>query len=274
MGGDDDSFDCTYASIYPRQYVAYRLKPGDLDPSALDGDLTKAAWAEVPWTENFGDIATATAPQFSTRAKLRWDDEFLYVGAQMEEPQAWATLTEHNDVVYNDNDFEIFVDPGATTHYYKEFEMNAFNTTWSLCLDKPYGDGGHENSSRVQANGFDYEPPLRCSVGVAGGELNNPATGTVSWSVEVALPLEKVLVNQSGVGLPRDGDLWRINFSRVEWNVTVNESTGQYEKTPSCQSCAEPGADAEDNWVWSPMYKGASSFGRNSSVAWLFVFSV
>ena len=32
----------------------------------------------------------------------------------------------------------------ATTHFYKEFEMNAFNTTWMLCLNKPYGDGGYE----------------------------------------------------------------------------------------------------------------------------------
>jgi hypothetical protein len=26
--------------------------------------------------------------------KLRWDDEFLYVGAFLEEPDVWATLTE------------------------------------------------------------------------------------------------------------------------------------------------------------------------------------
>ena len=26
---------------------------------------------------------------------------------------------------------------------------------------------------------------------------------------------------------------------------------GKYEKKPCCQSCASPGASAEDNWVWS-----------------------
>lgn len=129
-------------------------------------------------------------------------------------------------------------------------------TCRSLCLDKPYGDGGHENSSRVQPNGFDYEPPLRCAVAV-DGRLNDPTAGSQQWSVEVAIPIEKILLNQSRVHAPRDGDIWRINFSRVEWAVTVNASTGQYEKHPSCQSCAEPGVDAEDNWVWSPMYKGA-----------------
>ena len=32
-----------------------------------------------------------------------------------------------DSVIFQDNDFEIFVDPNATTHYYKEFEMNALN---------------------------------------------------------------------------------------------------------------------------------------------------
>lgn len=39
--------------------------------------------------------------------KLRWDDTHLYVGAYMEEPQVWATLTHHDSVIFNDNDFEV-----------------------------------------------------------------------------------------------------------------------------------------------------------------------
>jgi len=67
----DADFDCTYAALYPRQYVAYKLKPDSgLSPSTLDGDLTKAVWEEVPWTENFVDIATNTTPKFSTAAKV------------------------------------------------------------------------------------------------------------------------------------------------------------------------------------------------------------
>lgn len=50
---------------------------------------------------------------------------------------------------------------------------------------------------------------------------------------------------------PLTRSFWRINFSRVEWAVTVQN--GAYIKTPSCQSCPQPGAPVEDNWVWSPM---------------------
>lgn len=37
---------------------------------------------------------------------------------------------------------QVFISPDGTSHYYKEFEMNAFNTSWNLCLNKPYLNGG------------------------------------------------------------------------------------------------------------------------------------
>ena len=40
---------------------------------------------------------------------------------------------------------------------------------------------------------------------------------------------------------PNDGDVWRINFSRVQWRHRI--VNGRYEKVPNT---------AEDNWVWSP----------------------
>mmetsp|Transcript_91591 Transcript_91591/g.236428 ORF Transcript_91591/g.236428 Transcript_91591/m.236428 type:complete len:418 (-) Transcript_91591:105-1358(-) len=243
--------DCSYQSVYPRQYVAYKTTA--LAPEALDGDLSKQVWAEVDWTADFVDITTTTRPKFRTRAKMRWDDSFLYVAAELEEPDIWATLHKKNSVIYHDNDFEVFVDPNATTHYYKEFEMNAFNTTWDLCLNKPYADGGYENSSRVYgARGFSVTPPTRCAVNIAPPTaLNNPEVRGLGWFVEIALPLQQLAYNNTDV-MPSEGTFWRVDFSRVEWGVTVNKTTGERKKAPSCQSCADPGAAAEDNWVWSP----------------------
>jgi len=40
---------------------------------------------------------------------------------------------------------------------------------------------------------------------------------------------------------PKDGDQWRVNFSRVQWGL--NTVSNRYEKVPKL---------AEDNWVWSP----------------------
>ena len=184
-----------YDSTYPQQYVAY--KTSDLSPTSLDGDLSKSVWADVAWTTSFVDISTTTAPRLSTQVKMRYDEQYLYVAAYLEEPDVWATLTEHDSVIFNDNDFEIFVDPNATTHFYKEYEMNAFNTTWDLCLNKPYSDGGYENSSRVYGDeGWDMQPPLRSAVAVHG-PLNDPSTPSEGWSVEVALPLRELMYNNT-----------------------------------------------------------------------------
>jgi len=40
---------------------------------------------------------------------------------------------------------------------------------------------------------------------------------------------------------PRNGDQWRVNFSRVEWRHELAD--GKYRRVPGTK---------EDNWVWSP----------------------
>ena len=72
---------------------------------------------------------------------MLWDDTYLYVGALLEEPHVWATLTQHDSVIFHDNDFEVFIDPDGDNHEYCEIEINALNTEWDLFLNKPYRDG-------------------------------------------------------------------------------------------------------------------------------------
>lgn len=36
-----------------------------------------------------------------------WDDDWLWVGTWMDEPQLVAKITEKNSVMYKDNDFEV-----------------------------------------------------------------------------------------------------------------------------------------------------------------------
>ncbi len=81
-------------------------------------------------------------PRFRTRAKMLWDDNYLYIAAEIQEPHVWATLTNHDSVIFQDPDFEVFMDPKGETQPYYEFEMNALNTTWDLRLNKPYMDQG------------------------------------------------------------------------------------------------------------------------------------
>jgi hypothetical protein len=131
-----------------------------------------------------------------------------------------------------DSDFEVFVDPTGSHHNYKELEINALNTVWNLCLDKPYTDHGHEHSGRVAADPEDpdyYEVyQQKKAVKVVAGKLNDPRRGAL-WTVELALAYSDLCRPCSSEGdapwcaiPPRVGDRWRINFSRVEKQGDVN----------------------------------------------------
>jgi cellulose/xylan binding protein with CBM9 domain len=221
----------------PKRYIAYRA-PSWL---AIDGKLDEAAWAAAPWTDAFVDIEgdKRPRPRFRTRAKMLWDDERFYVAADMEEPDVWGTLTERDSVIFRDNDFEVFLDPDGDTHAYYELEVNALATPWDLMLIKPYRDGG------PAINGWNIAG-LQAAVDVRG-TINKPGDRDEGWSVEIAMPWTTLKEAAPDHKPPREGDQWRINFSRVEWDVDA--ARGKYTKR------LKPGSKdplPEHNWVWSP----------------------
>jgi hypothetical protein len=218
-------------SPVPLGYVCHRAA----SPPRVDGRLDEAAWREAAWTSDFVDIEgdRRARPPLLTRAKMLWDDEHLYVGAELLEPHLWATLTRHDAVIFHDHDFEVFIDPNGDSHEYYEFEINALGTGWDLLLPRPYKDGG----KAVDA----WEiPGLRSAVHL-DGTLNDPADTDRGWSVELAFPWRVLGELARRPAPPRDGDQWRMNFSRVEWSLSVVD--GRYQKVPGRK---------EDNWVWSP----------------------
>lgn len=212
-------------------YVCYRAT----GPITVDGQLGEPSWQAVPWTETFVDIEgdAKPRPRFPTRAKMLWDDEYFYVAADLEEPHVWGTLTEHDSVIFHDNDFEVFIDPDGDNHEYYEFEINALNTGWDLRLVKPYRDGG------PALNEWEI-PGLKTGVHVRG-TLNDPSDEDEGWSVELAFPWAALAEFANRPAPPADGDQWRVNFSRVEWLHQIVD--GAYRKVPDRR---------EDNWVWSP----------------------
>jgi len=222
----------------PEKYIIQRAA----GPITIDGRLSEDSWMKAGWTEVFGDIEgpSKPRPRYRTRVQMLWDDVYLYIGAYLEEPNVWATLTERDSVIFMDNDFEVFIDPDGDTHAYYELEMNALNTVWDLLLIKPYRDGG------PAVHAWDIKG-LKTAVHV-NGTLNDPSDKDKAWTVEMAIPFSVLKECIPGKPeRPAPGDQWRMNFSRVEYYLDVVD--GKYVKAKA------KGTDQplpEDNWTWVP----------------------
>ena len=203
-------------------------------PLQIDGKLDEESWKAAPWTEDFVDIEgyKKPLPRFRTRAKMLWDKEFFYIAAELLEPHLQGTITEHDAVIFQDNDFEVFIDPDSDNHEYYELELNTLNTTWDLFMPRPYKDGGGAE------NKWEFSG-LKTGVHL-NGSLNDPSDQDSSWCVEIAIPWAAFSTQSRQVAAPQNGKQWRIDFSRVEWQFELVD--GKYKKVPDTK---------EDNWVWS-----------------------
>jgi hypothetical protein len=235
-------------------YTAYRAD----GPIEIDGHLNEASWQRAPRSPRFSDLVRGRPGIHDTRAAVLWDDDNLYVGYWIEEPFVEATLTQRDDPIYANNDVELFI---AGQDAYYEFEINSFGTiyevffVWESAYEKAgysrlaafdrraegvhdFGGVGfqpHPRGNRIGYWNWDF-PGLRHAVQV-DGTVNDNRDRDRGWRVELALPWSgmKALAMPDGRPLPpRDGDVWRMDFSRFN----------QYKEAPP--------ADDPGGWAWSP----------------------
>ncbi len=191
----------------------------------IDGKAGEKDWKDADWTEPFTDIAGSATPQYKTMVKMLRDDTAFYLIAWMEEPQVSASLKNHDDLLFNENDFEVFLDADGDGSNYAEIEINALGTVMDLKMDKPYLKGGKPDM------GWSV-PGLKSAVHIEGS-LNNPADTDKGWFVEMSIPFA-ALIEPGHHALEHN---WRINFLRVEKMKSADSNS------PDLR---------EYDWTWSP----------------------
>ena len=232
-------------------YTAYRAG----EPIVVDGHLNERSWQLAPRSPRFRDLIHGTPAIHDTRAAVLWDDTYLYAGFWVEEPHVRAAFTERDSLVWTENDVEVFI---AGQDAYYEFEINALGTIYEVFFiwedaysryahlpefshdapgARPWDGVGfkHPRGSRTGFWQWDL-PGLKSAVHV-DGTLNDDADRDRGWTVELAFPWESLrpLALTDGRALPpRDGDVWRMDFSRFN---TYKEA---------------PPAEDSGGWTWSP----------------------
>ena len=220
----------------PKSYVCFRCE----DSIRIDGVMDEESWKRAPYTDFFVDIRGEQwpSPRQATRAKLLWDDNYLYIYAELEEAHIWSNITERDAIIYHDNDFEVFIDPQGNGHNYFEIEVNARGVGFDLSLTSAY------RNPRRPFIQFQWNCPGLKLATHHNGTLNNPADIDKGWRVEMAIPKEAIATEFDN--FLQEGNYLRINFSRVQWQHEV--INGRYERKIGKDGKLLP----EDNWVWSP----------------------
>lgn len=232
-------------------YSAYKVN----EAIHVDGKLDEAAWQAAPRSPRFVDIITGERTIHDTQAMVVWDATNLYVAYRVEEPLVRAKYTQRNDPIYSDNDVEFFI---AGRDAYYEFEINAHNTPYEAFFiwEDAYEKGGfareaefaREKLKPFNGVGFTTHPrgarlgsftwafPGKQHAVSIDGTLNQDDDRDRGWTVELAFPwkgLEWLAAVDGRTLPPREGDVWRMDFSRFN---TYKE--------------ASPAKDS-GGWVWT-----------------------
>lgn len=233
-------------------YTAYRTK-GNM---VVDGKLNEQAWELATKSPRFVDIINGGPALYDTRVAVLWDDEYLYVGYWIEEPYVSATLDNHGDLLFNENNVELFIDGGDT---YYEFEINALNTIYEVFfiwkdayekggkydvpefdlyqnntytfggnhdrLSKSFWDGTHPRGVRWAFRDWHF-PGLKTAVNI-NGTINDKNQTDKGWTVELAFPWSGMKWLADGRSLPpEEGDTWNFQFARYEKLISLNQNVG------------------------------------------------
>lgn len=236
----------------------------------IDGKLDDPCWASATWSDSFVDIegAKKPLPRYRTRMKMLWDDTTLYIAAEMEDPDVWATYRTRDQIVFLEPDFEVFIDPNGDGRAYYELEVNCLGTIFDLYLHRMYRDGG------PALHGWNCKN-LKTGVAVQG-TANDPRDNDDGWTLEWAIPFASLVpepcdqavdvAEKARAGAaPKPGESWRINFSRVQWKHNFEElapdgkrsgpqrpKAGTQDATGSAPPYVKTPNTPEDNWVWTP----------------------
>jgi hypothetical protein len=218
-----------------KNYKARKVKR----PIKVDGKLNEHDWKQAVLISDFEDIEGASKPKpaFSTNVKMMWDSQYLYIGAVLEEPHLWGTLKKHDDIIYRDHDFEVFIDPMGDGEQYFEIEINVLGTIMDLFMNKPYKKGGTFDMG--------WNTTGMLSKIIANGTINDNSDIDSGWTVEMAIPFTAISRNNR-IASPSTTNPWRINFSRVQWTLEPDGKSYRKKLNENKRTISE------HNWVWNP----------------------
>ncbi len=177
----------------------------------IDGVLNEKAWDNAQVLEDFPVFWQKRKSKTATRARLLWDEKYLYFAAEMDDQDLYADIKEANGMTWTNDVFELFFKPSKDKLTYYEFQVNALNTPLELLLPSR-GAGGYQRFAPLTKLGMESAVKLR-------GTLNKWDDKDTGWTVEGRIPWTGFAVTG---GRPQPGAAWRFALCRYDYSVAFD----------------------------------------------------
>lgn len=172
-------------------------------PIEIDGIPDEPAWKAAEVIEQFVDNFTGEVRAPETKARILYDDRFLYFAFECRDDNLWATFRNRDEHLWTEEVVEVFLQADPNHPNYIELEVNPLNTMLDIYLLDIRKPLKYESWNSAD---------LKWAVALDGTVDGEP--GDRGWSCEIALPLDDVVTAPNIP--PRPGDRWRMNLYRVE----------------------------------------------------------
>jgi hypothetical protein len=185
----------------------YVIRRAD-EPITIDGKADEPVWQRTPFGPEFTDAEGSPPMGYSTRAKMLYDDEHLYVFIQAEDHDVHSQYTQHDDPLWKEDVVELFIDADKNGRGYVELQVNPNNAQFDAWF--PQRRGGPTD--------VEWNAGMTSAV-VVHGTADKRDDKDRGWDVEIAIPLAAVKGRDESMQValpPRVGDTWRLNVVRVD----------------------------------------------------------
>ncbi len=164
-------------------------------PPAIDGKLDDDFWKKLP-VQRIDTDGNGVKLAVGADVRIAVTEDALYLGIHCEEPLADKiadTGRQADSPVWNENCFDVFIDPSGQGQSYYQLVFNSLGT----------------------ARSFKYFP--KSAPWESGAEIKTSRDKN-SWTAEVRIPLAS-LTAKANVR----GDIWGVNFCRIRHTVQPAE---------------------------------------------------
>ena len=168
----------------------------------IDGEFEdEAVWSDAAKLGYFKHTMLGKRAGSATDVRLLWDDEHLFVAMRAEDSYLVSRYRNHDDELWHEDVFEIFLDPKADLKNYYELQVNPAGVVFDSFLPEYRKNQNDWTRNAVVATQMQ-------------GDLGDDEEDDKAWIAELAIPFSAMQAEE--MVPPKAGDTWRANFFRID----------------------------------------------------------